>query len=153
VLHPFPGVVESDRVVGLEVAAPSGDGWPVSFPTFRDWRDASHSFVGIAAWTLVRVSVRERGEAESAGSRPIVAMSVSGNYFDLLGGRTIVGRGLRPNDENAHRAVATLAYAYWLRTYGGDQSVVGRTIYLNGDPFEIIGVAARDVVGTYTGVV
>src|SRR5215469_15698320 len=97
VLHPFPAIAEPDRVVGIEVAAPDGDGWPVSYPTFRQWRDGSRSFYGISAWTITRVSERRLGEQASMNA---IAMTVSGNYFALLGGVPFRGRALTPDDDH-----------------------------------------------------
>jgi len=150
VLHPYPGISDPDRLVGLEVAAPDGDGWPLSYPTYRGWRDGSRSFAGVAAWTVLRVAGREEHEG---GALPLVATSVSGGYFDVLGVRPALGRILTPTDEREAAPVAVLSHAYWTRRYAGDRDVLRRTLFLNGQPVSIVGVAAPRFVGTYVGVV
>ena len=150
VLHPYPAIADPDRLVGLEVAAPDGDGWPLSYPTYREWRDGSRSFAGMAGWTVIRVSAREEHEG---GALPLVATSVSGGYFGVLGVRAAIGRTLTPADEGGAAPVAVLSHAYWTRRYAGDRGVLGRTLFLNGQPVSIVGVAGPRFVGTYVGVV
>jgi predicted permease len=150
VLHPFPGLREPDRIVGLEVLAPDGDGEPVSRPILQQWRDASRSFDGIAEWSITRVSARRAGETASS---PLIAFTIAGNYFDVLGGSAVLGRPLSPADESTRSPVATLGYECWRRQFGADSSIVGRVVYVNGQPFTIVGVAARGFLGTYLGVV
>jgi len=150
VLHPFPQVREPSTVVGLEVAGPSGDGWPVSYPTIRQWKQSAGLFRDVAAWGLVRVSERDQGEQES---RPLLAMDVSGNYFDLLGAGAVVGRPINPQDDAEIAPVAVLGHTYWMRQYGGDRGVLGRTIYANGVALRVVGVSQPRFSGTYVGVV
>src|SRR5205823_4999407 len=102
------------------------------------------------AWTITRVSVREQGERSSM---PLLAMLTSGNYFGVLGGRALAGRTLQPDDEHGIVPVTVLGYAYWMRRYAGDRSVIGRTLYLNGETVSVVGIVPRDFVGTYVGVV
>ena len=150
VLRPFPGVREPERVVGIETKFPTGGEGPSSFPSFREWREGSRSFTGMAAWTFVRVSARQHG-AQTSQSR--VSLLVSGEYFHVLGGGAHLGRTLQWHDEELRAPVAVLGYSAWLRDYAGDASVIGRTIYMNGAPFSIVGVAEPHFVGTYLGVV
>jgi hypothetical protein len=129
VLRPFPGVADPDRLVGLEVADPDGRAVPLPYPTYRAWRADSRSFSGVAAWTIVRASARELREVSSL---PLVAMAVSGNYFDVLGVAPLLGRGLTLADDQDAAPVAVLSHPFWLRRYGMDPTVIGRTLSLNG---------------------
>src|SRR5690349_152592 len=64
VLHPFPAARDESRLVGLEVAAPGGMGaW--SYPTFSDLERSLRSLTGIAAFRILRASVRSPGEQGS----------------------------------------------------------------------------------------
>ncbi|HKG92893.1 MAG TPA: ADOP family duplicated permease [Gemmatimonadaceae bacterium] len=151
VLHPFPAVSEPGRLAGLEMTRnDGGDGGPLSFPAYRDWRAASRSFSGVAGWSLARVSARE-GRAD--GSLPRLAMTVSGNYFDVTGVRPAIGRLLTRADEHEVAPVAVITYPYWQRVFAGDPAVVGRPLVLNGEPVTIVGVAPERFAGTYVGVV
>jgi predicted permease len=149
VLKPYPVIPESDRLVVLNMAAPDGDDWPLSYPVYREWRAQSRSFEGIAAWSVARISLREPQEKSAA---PVWSMLVSGDYFDVLRVRPSVGRGFTREEETAGAPVAVLAHDYWLRRFAGARSIVGRTILLNGQPITIIGVAPQDFHGTYVGV-
>ena len=74
---------------------------------------------------------------------PTYASLVSGNYFRMLGVEPAVGRVLEPSDAATpgREAVAVLSYAFWQRQFGGDPSVVGRTILVQAFPCEVVGVA------------
>lgn len=150
VLRPFPGVHEPSRVVGPETAFPTGDGGPVSYPTFRDWQAGSRSFAGMALWSLMRASGRHQG---ATGSTSLIVMPVSGEYFDVLGGSAAVGRVLRTTDEHGRAPVVVLGYEAWLREFKGDRAAIGRVLFLNGEALTVVGVAAPRFVGTYLGVV
>jgi predicted permease len=66
---------------------------------------------------------------------------VSANYFDTLGVAPIVGRTFLPGeDRHGAEPVLVLSYAYWMRTFGGDPSVVGRVFRMNDRAHTVIGV-------------
>jgi predicted permease len=69
---------------------------------------------------------------------------VSGNYFTVLGARAYKGRLLTASDDTTPGAnpVAVLSYSFWQEHMGGDASLVGQTVSLNGHPFQVIGIAA-----------
>lgn len=148
VLRPYPVIPESERLVVLNTAAPDGDDWPLSYPVYREWREGSRSFLGIAAWSVARLSLRE---AEEKGAQPVWSMLVSGDYFDVLRLRPVLGRALTLADERM-RPVAVIGHDYWIRRFAGARSIVGRTVLLNGQPVTIIGVAPARFHGTYVGV-
>ena len=74
---------------------------------------------------------------------------VSGNYFSLLGTRPAIGRLLAAHDDVAKGAhpVLVLSWSYWQEAFGGERSVVGRTVRINRMPFEVIGVTPRGFKG------
>ena len=150
VLNPFPGIWEPERIVGLETGFPDGDAGPVAFLTIDDWRRGSRSFDGIAAWAMARVSARRDGEH---ASRSLVTTLVSGNHFSVLGGAVAAGRAISADDEATRTPVVVLGDAAWRREFGADPAIVGQPLYLNGEPFTIVGIAAPEFVGTYLGVV
>ncbi len=76
------------------------------------------------------------GEAERVGT-----LRVSSNLLPMLGARAAVGRLFTPADDvPGTTGTAILGHATWRRRYGGDPGAVGRTIVLNGQPYEIVGV-------------
>src|SRR5678815_1202934 len=150
VLHPFPAAADQDRLVGIEVGPPNGGMGAWSYRTFKELRDATHSFTGMAAWRMVRVATREPGEV---GSAPLLATTVSGDYFNVLGVRAIIGRAITNDDVDAATPVAMVAAQYWMERWHGDPSVIGKTLLLNGQPVTIVGIAPPRFSGVYTGVV
>jgi predicted permease len=150
VLHPFPAAADEGRLVGLEVGEPSGGMGAWSYQTFKELRDATHSFSGMAAWRIVRVATREPGEV---GSSPLLATTVSGTYFDVLGVRPIIGRSITNADVESVAPVALLGFQYWIDRYRGDRAVIGKTLLLNGQAVTVVGIAPPRFTGVYTGVV
>lgn len=76
----------------------------------------------------------------------------SGNYFGVLGVKASLGRALTPDDDRADGPpVVVLSYGFWQRQFGGEPSVVNRTIHLNQMPMTIVGVASSGFTGTVAG--
>jgi hypothetical protein len=80
-------------------------------------------------------------------------MLVSGSYFPTLQLQPHAGRLLGPADDatiGAH-PIAVLSHSFWEGRLGGERDVIGRTIVINGQNFEIIGIAPKDFAGTTLG--
>jgi predicted permease len=142
-LKPLP-VPEPDELVNL---AP--DPIPVfSYPMFRDLEARQNVLTGLAAYDNIdsNLSYETRVRAGSA-------MAVSGQYFEVLGLQAALGRLIGPKDEPAlaESRVAVLSHDYWQRDLGGDPSVVGRTLTLNGHVLTIVGIAPAGFSGTAFG--
>jgi len=70
---------------------------------------------------------------------------VSSSLFPLLGTQPLMGRVFTPDeDEQGKATTAILSYGFWQRHFGGDPNVVGKTLSLNGNSVEIVGVMPRD---------
>jgi predicted permease len=84
---------------------------------------------------------------------PAEGMYVSGSYFPTLGVQAAVGRVLTPNDDEAigQNFVVVLSHNFWQTRFGGDSSVTGKSIVVNGNAMRVIGVAARGFDGTTVG--
>lgn len=94
-----------------------------------------------------RVNIGLGDRAEDA-----MMQAVSGDYFQALEVPAIVGRALQPGDDRAEAPpVVVLSYAYWQRKFGGDVSVAGKVIAINGTPATIVGVAPREFFGVEPG--
>jgi predicted permease len=124
-----------------------------SYPDYCYLRDHSRSYAGlIAFWSggVTRLSLPR----ENASSQMIALALVSGNYFEALGVAPDLGRMFNPTDnerQGAHPYVI-LSHAFWKRTFGGDTSVIGRDILLNGARLQVVGVAREGFTGTTVGV-
>jgi hypothetical protein len=78
---------------------------------------------------------------------------VSGNYFDVLGVKALIGRTFLPEEDqtpNTH-PVVVIGYGLWERRFGADPNVLGRTITLNEHDFTVIGVAPKDLASPFAG--
>lgn len=114
------------------------------YPWFREFADRNNIFANTAArWTL-RVNLTVDGSTDY-----LPAEIVSGTYFDTLGVRPAIGRLLTADDDGAEggHAVCVISYGLWQRRFGGDETVVGRTLVLNTHPLEIVGVSERGFTG------
>ena len=80
---------------------------------------------------------------------PLFGTAVSGNFFSMLGGDTILGRLIQEDDTRVpgEGAVVVLTYKAWNTRFSGDPGIVGRKVALNGYPFEVIGVASPEFEG------
>jgi predicted permease len=118
-----------------------------SFPLYERLKANTPEFEEVAAfqagdWLL---SVRRQGEV---APRPVRSEYVTGNYFSMLGVRAFGGRMLIPEDDRAGAPpAAVLSYRIWQASYGGDPSLVGSTLIVEGRPFTVIGVAPPGFFG------
>jgi len=141
VLKPLP-VASPERVLFVQ----GSRGHPsLSFPNYRDLRDRTSSFDGLIGYRISPMNL------ESAGA-PVRTWGylATGNYFDVLGVRPRIGRFFHQQDDlhEGQAALAVLSYDCWTARFGGDPSVVGRTIRLNRTPFTVVGVAPQGFRGT-----
>ena len=99
-----------------------------------------------AALRRVRMTLAGAASAAAGGDPEEVAvMATSPNIFPLLGVRPALGRGFTPEEVGPGRpAVLVLTHELWQRRFGGDRSVVGREVRLNGTPYTVIGVLEPD---------
>jgi predicted permease len=117
-----------------------------SIPHYQDVRDRSGEvFDDVAAWYFGSMGLSVDGRSER-----LMGMLVSANFFRTLGTPMALGRPFLPEEESVgpgEHAVAVLGHSFWSSRFGGEPDVVGRTIVLNGHPFEVVGVAARGFKG------
>jgi putative ABC transport system permease protein len=107
-----------------------------SVPEIEDLRRRSHSFAAIAEYHSMWFNLLGRSEPER-----VQTGVVSANFFGVLGTRALLGRTFSPEDDRpgAH-PVLVFSYPYWQRSWGGDPSVIGRTLQMNDHPHTVIGV-------------
>jgi putative ABC transport system permease protein len=140
--HPLPYYQESRVMLLRETDARrnGNDTISVPYPDFLDWREQSRAFSKLAVVHNLNFAVTGIGEPEQ-----VDGFAVSPNFLSLLGVKPALGRDFSPDEEKQGTApVVMLSYAYWQSHYGGDQSVVGRTILLYGRPYTIVGVLPQN---------
>jgi predicted permease len=104
---------------------------------YRDMRERARTLAGLAAFdTYVNPNITGPGEPERA-----TTVRVMGDFFGVLGVDAARGRVIQPTDEiDGATPVVVLLHGLWQRRFGGDPAIVGRTIELNGQSIEIVGV-------------
>jgi predicted permease len=90
---------------------------------------------------------------ETPRAERIMGEVASPNYFEVLGIKPFLGQGFSADVRSGKWAPeAVLSYSFWKRRFGGDPKVLGRTVYLNTYPFEIVGVSSPSILGIERGV-
>jgi putative ABC transport system permease protein len=123
-----------------------------SYSNYADLREQNKSLSDLCAWmgTWAGVSSSESRDSDSERVELVFGELVSGNYIDAMGVKPALGRGFLPEEDrtpNAH-PVVVLSHSLWQRRFNADQGVVGKTIYLNGMPFTVIGVMPESFLGS-----
>ncbi|WP_263415484.1 ABC transporter permease [Terriglobus albidus] len=125
-----------------------------AFGGFFPWDFSRHlemnpgPFQGIAAYGSFsnKTSVRLSGTANSGAPATLAqATLVSGNYFQVLGAQPLLGRAILPVDDAVpgSGAVVVVSHHFWQSVLSSDPAAIGRTLTLNGTPFEVVGVMPK----------
>jgi len=145
-LRPLP-MTEPDRLVKVwkEHRSAGSAHWPFSSAEVTLIRDsATHVFSGVAAVGWNDPLQSEIVEESSAAY--ITTARVSGDFFDVLGVRAVLGRTLNRSDDTAgSEAVLVITHGLWQRRYGGAVDVIGRRLTIDDRRFAIVGVMPPDV--------
>jgi predicted permease len=123
-------------------------GCTFSFPMFEQLRARQDIFSNICAFIAApQEHFTINGSVSMANG-----FLVSGDFFTTLGVRAVLGRTLGPADDKLDsRPVAVLSYAFWRSRFGGDPSIVGKSILVEKTPFTVIGVVAPGFAGLDPG--
>lgn len=119
--------------------------------TYALWQELYNNqtaFSGIFAWNSTQLNLSQGGEVQLAK-----ALYVSGDFFNVLEVKPVVGRMFTNADDKAGCGsnFVVISYQFWQRQYGGQASVIGKTLSLNNNNFEIIGVTPASFYGVETG--
>ncbi len=107
---------------------------------FYDWRAQTHGFEDMAAWRYAQFNLTgERGELPEIVS----ARGGSWNLFQLLGVQPAIGRSFTESEDRPDGSVAMLTWNIFERRFGGDASIVGKQIHLDGKPYTVVGVLPK----------
>lgn len=112
-------------------------------------------FQGIAAYGSFsnKVSIRRLGESDVADAHSPAMLApanlVSGNYFSVLGAQPLLGRTVVPSDDATpgSGAVVVLSYHFWQQSLSSDPNILGKSLSINGTPFEVVGVMPQEFHG------
>jgi putative ABC transport system permease protein len=135
-LRPLP-YPEPGRLAGLaQVYRGSRSEQPVDWREYRFLDENSKVFEALAVSTNLGFNVFTGQEADRARG-----MRVSSDFFRVLSVSPLLGRAFSADeDQPGGPQVAILSYGYWQRRFGGDRSIVGRAVALDGAPYTVVGV-------------
>ena len=119
-----------------EKADPGTDINSISYLDYVDWRNQNKVFERIAIYTNQAVNTLTDGN----GALHVQGESVSADLFPLLGVQPALGRAFLPKEDDPGNHVVILSHALWQRRFGADRNVVGKTVTLDSQQFEVIGV-------------
>ena len=127
---------DPERLAILWNVRADGDREVLSVLNFEDYQAGGRAVERMAAWFDQGVNLTNDGEPER-----LFAARVSSGFFEVLGARPALGRPFEPAEYGGGGAhVAVLGDAVWRRRFGADPGVVGRTVRLGDDSYEVVGV-------------
>ncbi len=120
----------------------------LTYPLWEQIRERREGFSGIFAWGQDRFNTTVGGEARYAN-----ALWLSGGGFEVLGVRPAAGRFYSAAEDKRGCASppVVLSYPYWQREFGGDPGAIGKTLTLEGQRFEIVGITPASFYGLEVG--
>ncbi|HEX8179609.1 MAG TPA: ABC transporter permease [Pyrinomonadaceae bacterium] len=145
-LRPLP-VAQPEQLVELYGTMHGGADYTIqSYLNYKDYRDRSRAVLsGLLAYRFAPMSLSHEGNNER-----VWGYLVTGNYFDVLGVRPVLGRGFLPEEDATpgSHAVAVMSYGCWQKRFASDPAVIGRSLTINGRTFTVVGVAPKGFNGT-----
>ena len=128
---------DPERLVKIAEADPdTSDPETIDFTTTYDLRERNQFFESISLFRDGDVAIVEQGQPEV-----LEGLRVNYDYFDTLGVKVQLGRAFVADEDHPQtRYEAILSHGLWLRRFGGDRSIIGRTIRLNDKPYKVVGV-------------
>jgi putative ABC transport system permease protein len=151
-LNPLP-VEDPSQLVSVFVVddrnqnALGGGGFlQLSPANFRDIRAKNEVFTDMAAHQGLPLNI----SGGTGDPQQVFGEIVTGNFFSVLGARPLIGRGFLPDEDQkpGEKLVCVLGYGEWQKRFGGDPSIAGRDIDLNGRKFTVVGVMPQGFKGT-----
>lgn len=137
-LRPLP-FKDPDQLVWVWSRRPDHNKAPFSLPDFLDYRDQNQTLLEIAAFSNIGLSLSGAERTDR-----LQGVRVSANLFQLLGVDASLGRLLLPQDDQPdQRHVVVLTYECWQRRFAGEARIVGKTLNLNGESYEVVGILRR----------
>jgi predicted permease len=136
-LKPLPHR-DGDRLVYLRhsMDGPGGANLAFSVPEVRDFRNGAQSLAGIAEFSSWTVAL----QGDEGAVRVNVGL-VTGNYFAVMGLSPVLGRLTEPSDDGPGASpVVVLTHGYWVKHFGGDSTIVGKQLRMDGKSATVIGV-------------
>ena len=142
VLHPLH-LPDANRLYTIQHAQ---QGYlSLSYPDYKDLRDRNTAFSDLALFHFSHF-----GLETADGTQAVWGSEVSGNYFNMLGVRPLLGRLIGPSDDKdpGGSPYVVLGYGCWHERYASDPKIIGKTVRINNHPYTVLGVAPKSFHGT-----
>src|SRR5258708_7420424 len=147
-LASLPGIEQPEKLVEIWGATRNNSALSSSYVDYLDYRDQNNVLSGLIAHQVLPLNLGRSEKPER-----VWGAIVSGNYFEVLGVKALIGRTFLPEEDrtpNTH-PVVVIGYGLWERRFGADPNVLGRTITLNEHDFTVIGVTPKDFASPFAG--
>jgi putative ABC transport system permease protein len=139
-LEPLP-YPRPEQLVQFWFSTRNGDSLILSVPQVRAIADETGLFADVAAYDFGGPGVTISGDGEP---EQVAAIHASEPYFRLLGARMAAGRLFNPEEDRPRGGdYVVISHALWQRRFGGDAALLGRSIWLGGQPYTVVGVLAE----------
>ena len=139
-LRPLP-FSQPDRLVVVWEDA-TYVGFPTNTPApanYQDWQARNKVFTEMLATRFDTASLTGDGQPEQLSGK-----KVTPNFFDVLGVQPVVGRPFTAAEDKTQTPVVVVSYNLWRRRFGGERSIIGRSLLLNGVQTKVVGVMPQD---------
>jgi predicted permease len=145
VFRPF-GVERQNELVFFNMHTAKAEYPSTSYPNYKDFRERNTVLADLAMYRIAPLNL-SRGAGENTR---MWGYLITGNYFDMLGVKPLVGRLLRPEDDinRGGHPVAVISYSCWQRRFAGDPGIAGKKVKVNWLDYTVLGVTPAAFVGT-----
>jgi putative ABC transport system permease protein len=133
-LRPLPFATAQDRLVMIWERLPTGNLSMATPLDHRDWAEQNRTFDAMAGFVASGATM----SGPDGTPELLTIQRVGVRFFDLLGVTPIAGRTFVPSDDTT--PVVVLGEGFWRRRFGGDPSIVGRSITVDGEPRTVVGI-------------
>ena len=145
-LRPLPLTKPDDLGLVLE-RRERGMNHNFSYGDYLDLRGGAQSFADLTAYSAMQAAL-----GRDDGAEMVAGELVAGNYFGTIGATMRLGRGLTESDDRADGpAAVVISESLWRQVGGASTALDDRTIFLNGQPFVVVGVTAAPFQGMQVG--
>ena len=138
-------VPNAERLVSLYTSDYSGPQYGgSSYADFVDFSNKTDLFESLTIFNDISTGLRYENHGDRASG-----LLVKGNYFDLLGLKAAQGRLFQlEDDQPGANPTVVISYNLWQRVFGGDPSIIGKTVFLRSNAFTVIGITPETFTGT-----
>jgi putative ABC transport system permease protein len=146
ILRPLPFPAADRLVLVWETSGKGPDNWNiVSAPRFWDFQRLSRSLDNMAIFDSAGRGYNLSATGNRQEAEQVSGLRVSAGFFSVLGAKPLLGRTFLPEEETLGKdREVVLSYGLWKTRYGGDASLVGKTIRVDSADFTVVGVMPRD---------